>query len=254
VDWAASAQETDLTESDVSTQPDGSHPGARYETLPAEATKPRAYEQWKKDLADALFRTQKLDVQRCAALGIVSGAEESERDFRARLSQTAREQRDALVEKLRAKYQPKLQTLADRLRRAEQAVEVQRGQARDAKLSTAVSFGSALLGAFLGRKTLSSGNISRAGTAMRGVSRSARESGDVGRAEETVEAVQQQLAELQAEFDRETQDIGAQFDPAHLELEGVSLRPKKTNVKVRAVALVWGPMWVGSGPSRAAWE
>jgi hypothetical protein len=41
----------------------------------------------------------------------------------------AREQRDAIAEKLRVKFAPKVATLQDRIRRAEQAVEVQKSQA-----------------------------------------------------------------------------------------------------------------------------
>ena len=102
--------------------------------------------------------------------------------------------------KLRAKYAPRLTTLQDRLRRAQQAVEVQQEQAKQAKVQTAVSFGSAILSAILGRKAASAGNIGRASTAVRGVGRSMKESGDVGRAEENVEAVRRQLAEFGVEL------------------------------------------------------
>ncbi len=52
-------------------------------------------------------------------------------------------------------------------------------------MQTAISFGATLLGAFTGRKLLSSGTLGRATTTMRDVGRSVDESGDVKRAEET---------------------------------------------------------------------
>ena len=56
------------------------------------------------------------------------------------------------------------------------------------------------LGAFLGRKTISATNIGRATTAIRGAGRAIKESKDVGQAEENVSALQQQLADLEAQF------------------------------------------------------
>ena len=140
---------------------------------------------------------------------------------------------------LRAKYAPKLATLNERARRAEQAVQREAEQARSAKLSTALSFGSTLLGAFLGRKALSSTNVSKAATAMRGVGRSLEQSQDVTRAGETVEAVKKQIADLDAQFQAEAAAVESGGDPATESLETVELRPAKTNVRVKLVALAW---------------
>jgi len=145
------------------------------------------------------------------------------------------------VGRLRAKYAPKTATLNERLRRAEQAVEREAGQARSAKISTALSFGSTLLGAFLGRKTLTATNISKAATAMRGVGRSVEQSQDVARAGETVEALKQQLADLDAQFQAEAAAIEAGADPASESFETLELRPSKANIGVKLVALAWTP-------------
>jgi hypothetical protein len=170
---------------------------------------------------------------------MVSRPGEDERGFRERLAVAAREQRDAAADKLRAKYAPKVQTLEERLRRARQAVEVQKEQSRAAKMGTALSVGSAILGAFLGKKTISSGNVSRAASAIRGAGRAAKESSDVGRAEETVEAVEQQLAELQLQFKAEIDAAEAKLDVAMEDLEKIELKPRKTGITVKAVVLAW---------------
>ena len=171
----------------------------------------------------------------------VSRIDEGEGDFRVRLSQTSREQRDAATAKLRAKYAPKTATLNERLRRAEQAVEREAAQARTAKISTALSFGSTLLGAFLGRKVVSASNIGKATTAMKGVGRSVEQAQDVARAGETVEAIRQQLADLDAQFQAEARAVESGLDPASESFETIELRPNKTNISVKLVALAWTP-------------
>src|SRR5262249_10576527 len=139
---------------------------------------------------------QKLDLFRCASLDQLSKPGELERNFRVRLQQAAREARDRRAEELKGHYAPQLATLAERKRRAEQAVERERSQAQQQTLQTAVSVGSALLGAFLGRKTLSVANLNRAATAARAAGRYRKEAQDVERAGDSVEAVQKQIDDL----------------------------------------------------------
>ena len=96
-----------------------------------------------------------LELLKSPSTGEVSGADESERDFRARLQHKGREARDEAVEALRKKYGPKQAALDERLRRARQAVERESEQATGAQLQTAISVGATLVGALFGRKTVS---------------------------------------------------------------------------------------------------
>jgi hypothetical protein len=238
VDWMA-ATEAGFAESEVQSEP---MVGASFAPLPAAATKLKSYDAWNKDYVAMLANTRRLDLLLSPGFKASSKPGEPERDFRGRLAQLARERRDALAEKLRQKYASKTAMLQERLRRAHQAVEAQQQQASQARTQTIVSFGATLLSAFTGRKVSSAGTIGRAATAMRGAGRSMKESSDVGRAEENVEAVKKQLAELDARFQGELDALGGVGDPTTETLEQLSLSPKKANISVRAVALVWVPV------------
>ena len=174
---------------------------------------------------------------------VVSAPGESERDFRVRLQALAREQRDHEVEKLRKKYGSKLAALDERIRRAEQAVERESAQASQQKLQTAVSMGATVLGALFGRKTLSASTLGKATTTARGMGRTMKESQDIDRARETLDAAQQQKAELEAQAQAEIAQLGGALDPLTEPLEPVTLKPKRTELSVQLVALVWVPMW-----------
>ncbi|HBS29759.1 MAG TPA: ATP-binding protein [Phycisphaerales bacterium] len=245
VDWDA-APVTDLTEEDLEREP---RAGAAFEAIPAEAGKPRNYEQWKKALGDTLYRTRRVELARCPGLKLIAEPGEDEHAFRLRVEQRSREERDGAVERLREKHAPKFQTLHERLRRAEQQVESQREQAKAAKYQTAVSFGSAVLGALLGRKKASSANVGRAATAARGVGRASKEASDVERARETVDALRAQIAELEAKVSAEVQTIADEQRSLAADLDSVSLKPKKTQIAVRTVVLAWGPCVRGSDNS-----
>ena len=78
------------------------------------AGKAKSYEDWRKEFAGWLFRTQALTLYRSPSIGVLSRPGESEREFRIRLQQSGREQRDAMTEALRQKYAPKIAALQER--------------------------------------------------------------------------------------------------------------------------------------------
>ncbi len=125
-----------------------------YAELPSAALKVKNYNMWETDFANWLVKTQKLQLLRSEKLNEFSMTEETERDFRIRLQQIAREKRDQEVDALRQKYALKIAKLDDRVRRAQMDVEEHDAQVRDQKYQTAISFGTTLLGGFLGRTTI----------------------------------------------------------------------------------------------------
>src|SRR5262245_45890191 len=182
VDWDAGAA-LDFDNDELELEP---AVGARFSPPPSAAAKGKSYDAWKKALTDCLYRSQKLDVFYSADLDQFSKAGESERDFRVRLQQAAREERDAQAAKLREQFGPKVAALQERIRKAEQAVERERSRSRSSMWGTVLSVGTTIAGAFLGRKKISATKISKANTAARGIGRTAKEESAVGRAKEKV--------------------------------------------------------------------
>jgi len=239
VDWAAGHPAEVIPGDLTRAAPAAGEHGA----LPAAAAKAKNYAAWSRLYKTWLAESQSLSLWRSPEGKLLSLPGEREGEFRVRLRQSQHELRDEQLEKLRTKYASKLQTLKDRVRRAEHAVEREREQAAEHKAGAMISVGSTLVGALVGRKLLSHTTVSRAGTAARSVSRSARQTEDVDRAEESLEAVQQQLQDLEAEFEAESARLKEGSDPLKAALEQVVVRPKKTGITVQVVALVWAPHW-----------
>ena len=250
VDWDK-ATTAELAVADLERDPEE---GAQFLTLPASAGKAKSYSDWSKDFGGWLFRTQKVELFKSPATKGVSKPGESERDFRVRLQQDGREQRDKGVETLRQKYASKMTTLQDRIRRAELAKEKQQAESRSSQVQAAISVGASILGAFMGRKAISATNIGRATTAVRSAGRVMKESQDVGAAEENVATLQQQLADLETQFKSESDALAAATDPLNEKLDIVSIKPTKANIAVKVVALTWTPYWRDSkGVLTQAW-
>ncbi len=251
VDWDR-AVEAGLALADLESTPTD---GAQFGSVPGAASKAKSYEAWNKDFSGWLFRTRKVDLLKSPSTKEVSKPDESERDFRVRLQQSGREARDKQSDGLRQKYAPKIAALQDRIRRAGQMVERQQSESRSSQMQAAISVGASILGAFLGRKTISATNIGRATTAIRGAGRAIKESQDVGQAKENVSALQQQLTDLEAQFKTETDVLAAATDPLNEKLETISLKPTKANIAVKLVALAWTPHWRdSSGAMTPAWS
>lgn len=178
VDWKF-ANPIEVNENEISRKPEAE---ASFSNLPDAAIRKSNYTDWEKEFKDFLFQSQKVVLLKSETFKEISHPKETEADFRIRLSQTAREKRDSWTEELRQKYAKKIASLEDQIYRAQERVDREQDQAQQQKVQAAISIGTSLLGAFLGRKVTSRANVSKAGTAMRSASRTMKERGDVERA------------------------------------------------------------------------
>jgi hypothetical protein len=218
-------------ESDFKEQPE---PGADFAPLPSELSQPKNYAKWRKSLAEHLYRTETLSLWSAPLLKEVSRPGESQAEFRIRLQQRAREERDQAVARLRQKYAAKIAASDNQVRRAQDRVAREKSQLQNQTLQTVVWVGSSILRALMGRKGTS---LSGAASAARSAGRSAGKHGDIGRANAELEAMQQKHADLAAQVQAEI----AQLDTASAEVELAEyvVRPRKSDISVRKVALAW---------------
>ena len=216
--------------------------GIGYAELSGAATKVKNYAGWQKDLLTHIYANESLDIFTVPDLKAFSHPGESESDFRARISHELHEERDAEVEKIRTKYRPRIDVLTERLRKAEAAKQLQQQKRSSEMVSTGISILGGVLGAMFGRgSALSKTNIGKAATAAKQAGKVLKEQGDVGRAGDTVEAVQAQIAQMEQEVETTVAAITAKLDSGNAQIETVSIKPKKTNISIGFTALVWAP-------------
>jgi hypothetical protein len=208
--------------------------------VPRLAATPRSYAAWGKALQKWVVANEVLTRWRSAPFKLASEPGEDERAFRIRLAQHAHEARDAAVEKLRARHAPKVAALQEKIRRAEQAVAREQSQATQATMDTAISVGGALLGALLGRGSLS-GSVGRMGTAARGAGRAVQQRGDVQRAQGTLEELRGQEAALAEAVRLEAEALATEHEARREEVEAVAVRAKAGDVQLVLLALAWVP-------------
>jgi hypothetical protein len=250
------ARRTELAPSELGREPAAATGvTVRWADPPSAALRPKSYAGWSHDLQAWLTANESATLWRCERLRETSLPGESERDFRVRLGQLAREERDRQVDKLEQRYAGKLATLRERERRAEQAVARESEQVSQQRMETYLSVGETLLGSLLGRRAVSQRAVRGAASAARHMGRAMKEGRDVGRAQDTVAAIAAQIDDLEAQLQEEVKALDTRVDVAAEPLEEVTVRPKKTGVSVQLLALGWAPFWLDAqGALVAAWE
>ncbi len=210
--------------------------GASFGELPAAAQKAATYVKIVKDFPDWVYANVQAEIFCAPLLGAYSNVGETEGDFRARVTQTAREQRDKAVEDLRAKLGKQAKSIQDDLVRANTKLQSQKAASSSATLSTVAQFGVGLLGAFLGRKSsvVTATAINKAGSAYKDSQQANVTAGQV-------EDLKNQLKALDQQFDEESKIIGEQFNPGNIILESTKLQPQKKNITAGAVGILWIP-------------
>ena len=250
VDWDA-AETLNLTLEDLE---ENGEADATYAECPSAAMTVKNYVKWNREFKRWVRLNEIITLYRSAKYRLTSEAGETEGEFRIRLQQLANENRDQAVAKLRKRYASKATTLENRLLRAEQAIQREKQQSTKKKLDTAVSFGTAILGAVLGRKRFSSTSASKMGTAIRSASGASKEAGDVARAKQTAAKVRDDLAALNLSLEKEIDTLEDAYDAQAEELSEIQVKAKATDVHIPVVALVWMPYRDSAdGRLEAAW-
>ena len=237
IDWGAAT----LLETGLDALAAGPVDDAEYGELPSALVTVRNYSKWTTGFKRWIRTERPVTLYRSKALKLTSGVDETESDFRIRLQIAASEQRDTAIAKLKKRYASKTRTLENRLLRAEQAIERESQQSTKKKLDVAVSIGSAILGAVLGRKRLSRTSASRIGTAVKTIGSARKESGDIDRARETRDKVRTDLDALNAELEKEIEALEDVYNSQDDDLDEIAVKAKSTDIEVHFVGLLWVP-------------
>ncbi len=237
VNWSAAS----VVDFDVSVLIKEGETGAKYLDFPREARDPKVYKTLQKDLEEFLYRSQSVDLFECRTLKLSSTPGESAAAFQERVAMAARTLRDEAVDKIRAKYQTKLEREEDQVARAQQKVDKERGEANQAQMDTAISFGSSIFDAFMG-KSVRSGVRSTASRA----SKTAKARSDISRAQEAYEREVEDVERVRQEMEADLNEQARKFGPGAFPVETKSLSPKKTDINIRFCGLVWVPYFEAS--------
>lgn len=213
---------------------------ASFSNIPPALLRPKNFTKFAKDLLEYLYQNETLDLFEAKDLNIFSQATESEKDFRDRIADQLKEKTESQIQKIQDKYGSKLKLLQDRIQRYQEKAETKKSSVFWQMINTFISFLTMIVGAFFGRG-MSRETINQAGTSFRRAGRITKEQQDVTRVEDSLESLKTQLQELQIQMENEVDSISNNFNPEKILLEKISIRPRKSDIDIQQIALVWRP-------------
>ena len=219
---------------------DKPEPNAVFGDVPEDANAAKKLSTISADFADYLFRNSGYTLFSNPPLKVFSEPGEDERAFKIRCQQLAREQRDAEVDKLEAKYQTQIDRLQEKLRKEELELEQDKSEHSARKQQETLSAGDSILGLFLGKRRKVTTALSQASSKRQMTERAKL---DIEESEQQIETLNQQIAETQQALQEASDQITEQWNTVVEKVEQFQVRPRKSDVKVRQMAIAWTPRW-----------
>ena len=202
---------------------------AHYAETPEFLNEDKKLRRTKNSLEQWLYQEHELELFRCKSPKLESSPYESIGDFKIRISDVLADEKELAIEVLQERYGKKEKVLMDRLDRYQLSVDKEEADTTSSFLNVGIT----VLGALLGKSRAS---IGRAG------SRVLKERGDVGRAKERVEKVEDDLKELEEELEDKIDDLVDEFDINKVDIEEFQIKPRKTDIQINDIAVVWLPI------------
>ena len=191
-----------------------------------------------KDFTDWVYRNSPVTARANKALKVFGGPDVSQAEFMKACADTAREMRDAELEKKIAPIDRKIKSLKDKRSREERELRQDQEELRNRNIETGLSGAEAIAGMLgMGRKKSLSTSVSKYRMAQ-----NAKE--DVRESEEAIAQYDKDLDALQRERDEVTAEINDRWGHVVNDIDEVEINPKKTDVYVNIFGVAWKPFYV----------
>lgn len=191
--------------------------------------------RWSKQFIGWSCQGRSASVLYSPSADVASQLGESEAAFRARLVSAVAPARDAALEAVRGRYATRIATHEGRVRKAAAKEDKEKVNAAAANVDTMATWGGAILGAMLGKGSVVSKVTSAARTTNRNL---ARQSG-ADAAKRALEEAESALALLIQSMEADLATVAADYNPATLRCDRVDVRPRKSEIQVLSVAVLW---------------
>ncbi len=237
--WAGA----ELAQDDLETG-DAPDERVRFAELPGELAREKSYAIFTRQLKEHLYRESSLKLWQCAALDQTSQVDETNDAFRVRVAPLATQKLASEREKLNGQYAGKLARLEAALERRQVSLRTQRLQFWS-KLTGVVWVAVDTVLRATGR-----GKLGRSRSAEVVIRQAATERGQQQSAQLGVEQARQEKQRLEDELQSKLQALEAQYAPGALSIEPLQLSPRKGDIDVDEVSLLWLP-WRVDAAGRA---
>ncbi len=212
---------------------------ATYASLPKLITSLKNFKTLERSLKDFLYINEGLELFTCKSLKSESKVNESLRDFKVRLQDILSEKKEDEIEKLQTRYKKKINTFENRLERAFTKLEKEEADVSAKTTDTILAIGLGIFGALFGKKTLSTTNMRKGASAIKSGGRVLKERGDVKAVNSVISKIESDIIAIQEELEDKINLLDEKFLLDNYEIEPLQIKPRKMDIHVKKVVLLW---------------
>ncbi len=233
--WAESAAAPLAANALARTPPEA---GMQNPDLPPGLSDPEKLAAWQKDLLNYLYRTADFTLHQNPALKLYSRPGQSYEEFRATCQRAADAKRDEELEKIRARYDAKIDKLEAKLAAEQRELGQNEDELRARESESRWTTAENLLGVVFGR-----GPHRMMSTSEQKKRLEQRAKHDVAESEQTIENLKLQIANLKAEAQPQFQAVAEKWTTAAQDIHELRLTPKRSDILVELFGVGWLPHW-----------
>ncbi len=215
---------------------DAEYDDAQFAKLPRDMGDPKRYKEFVRDLEQWLYQTQRVTLWRCDEVDEVSDGEETEAEFRTRLASHAIDLSKKAKAKINESYTKKIKAAEEKVRKKQSYYEEQKSQFWGRIAGFAMAVLQLVLSAIGGKST-----SRKASSSMSAARQASTERSQQNRAKQDLEDAITAKERLETELAEKLSEAESAFSPENLELEELVISPRKADIDVAQVVLVWLP-------------
>ncbi len=195
-----------------------------------------------KEFANWLYDEKRFEVLEHKDLKLVRASGESVNSFLMRIETATKELRDEDIDELQDSYEKKLDRIEDKIRKEERDLSEAEAEKTDRRNDELLNVASTVFGAvFGGRRSRSFSSV----TSKRRMSRRASEK--IEESKEDLKELEFDYDEMKKEMNEKLEEIKEKYASFADDISKLEIKPRRTDVKVSKVLLVWYPYWLSGG-------
>lgn len=214
-------------------------PQARFSPLDVPLNDARQMTALQRDFTDWIYRSVTVTARVNETLKVYAGPDVSQAEFMKACAETAREGRDAEIEKRAAQIDRKIKTLEDRKAREERELREDQTELSQRRMEELGTHAENVLGLFGGRR-----NSRRLSSSLTKRRMTEQAKADVEESEDAIDQYEKDLQTLEQERQSAIDEINQRWGSLVQDISEVTMTPRKADIYVVLFGVAWTPFYL----------
>lgn len=191
----------------------------------------------RRELTDLIYATKRLHIPYNPTLKLYGEPDADPSVFRTQLQQSAREQRDAEVDRLTAKYEKLIDKVEDEMRRKGAKLDNEKRELAKQRRNQLFTTGEAVIGLLQGRTAFTLSRMSQSAVYKE------RSEGQANMLQFDLRELEQERQNLAQEYDKLLRQVNERWAAVATTVEDYTISPFKKDIALEVFGIGWLPFW-----------